>query len=381
MAKSLLIIFGGTTQSEEQKIFTPEELSKAAVDVLQINLLTTNSNIIFKTFSTKSNNNQYLEPLDQTWLEANPSGILRDLEAKIKLKNSNKSKELLYKLKCLGDAIEETNWSSKNYTKNSDARGMTEKTFNNFSQASQELILSFLNYVKQVNTYENIFILAHSRGCSLAINTLSKFNLDHEILIEKLKRVVLLDPVAKNVNYADETIIPKNAETIKKLSSQEKEIHIIVKSELANYNYESFADRLVGTRRGRHINCKRSKFPDMRNVYVHIAHMAHEGMLTDQFRGNNDSGFKHYYKIIDQGKWEKIYSNDKEVDLMKIKKSPALQAYIKGEKSASEITPEKEDVFDEFFTQFKIAKLTGSLKDRRRAFIHCLAKKIELGIV
>lgn len=369
MAKNLLIVFGGTTQSEPQTIFTNTELSNASVDVLQINLLTTNSNIAFTT----SNN----EKLNRKWLQAEPSGFSRKLKAKIELKNlDGDANNFLSKLDDMGKVIEEINWSHNNYTENSDARGMTEKAFNDFSQASQGLILSFLSYFKKINyEYKNVLILAHSRGCSLAINTLSKFNQGNElndVLIPKLKRVVLLDPVGKNVNSTDKTIIPKNSETIKELSEIEKEIHIIVKSESSKYDYESYADRLVGTERGGRINSNIHKSPDMRNVYVHIAHMAHEGMLEDKFK----KGFAHYKKIIDEGAWKTIYSNEKDVNINLMKESPALKFYIEGHKSASEINPEPNDVFYEFFTQFQIKAITGSLKDRRRAFVHCVAKKI-----
>lgn len=371
MAKNLLIVFGGTTQSEPQKIFTDAELSNASVDVLHINLLTINSNIAFTT----SNN----ENLNGKWLEAKPSHWLekRKLKAKIELKDlDDNSSHFRSKLNEMGKVIEEINWSHSNYSENSDARGMTEKAFNNFSQASQGLILNFLSYVKKINyDYENVFIIAHSRGCSLAINTLSKFNQADElnnVLISKLKRIVLLDPVGKNVNNTDDTIIPKNAETIKELSEKGKEIHIVVKSESTKNDYESYADRLAGTERRGRINSNIHKSPDMRNIYIHIAHMAHEGMLEEKFK----KGFAHYKKIIDEGAWKTIYSNEKEVDINLIKKSPALKAYIEGHKSASEINPDTDDVFHELFTQFQIKAITGSLKDRRRAFVHCLAKKI-----
>ncbi|WP_353932955.1 alpha/beta hydrolase [Okeanomitos corallinicola TIOX110] len=369
MTKNLLVVFGGTTQSNPQKIFTDAELSSNSVDVLQINLLTINSNITFTT-----NNNEHL---NKKWLEAEPSGLLRKLKVTIKLKDlDDNANDFLSKLDEMGKVIEKINWSHSNYTENSDARGMTVEAFNDFSQASQGLILKFLIYLKKINyEYENVFILAHSRGCSLAINALSKFDQGDEldnVLISKIKRVVLLDPVGKNVNNTDETIIPKNAETIKYLSEIGKEIHIVVKSESTNYDYESYADILVGTKQGGHIDSNIHNSPDMRNVYVHIAHMAHEGMLAEKFR----HCFSHYNKIIDTGAWKIIYSNEKEVDINLMKESPALKAYIKGDKSASEIDPEPEDVFYEFFNQFQIKSITGSLKDRRRAFVHCVAKKI-----
>lgn len=354
MANNLLILFGGTTQYEKQEIFNPKELYDNSMDILQINLLSTESNVLF---ANPSLNDMRWE----TWLQANPSGLMRHLKADIK---NDAPVAVRSALKILKTTIEKIDWSAMNYSANSDARGMNVEAFKKFSYASIQVIQSLLSHASH---YQNIFFLAHSRGCSIALRVAGA--LDNSYL-EKIKRVVLLDPVAKNVNDSDDEIIPNNCAVVKALSNLGKEIHLISKSEQSNFDYESFVDQLVGTKWGGRINTGDTSL-NMNNICVHLASMVHEGMLGKKFRDN----FGAYLRIIKSDDWTNSYANDKKVDLQRMKQSAALQSYISGAKSASEIEFKEGDPFFEFYNQFEV-KFTGSLKDRRRAFVHCIATKV-----
>ncbi|NES78284.1 MULTISPECIES: hypothetical protein [unclassified Okeania] len=377
MANNLLIVFGGTTQSEPQTIFSCQDLSTASVDVLQINLLTIEPNVSFISINNNNKDTYFLSQLDGNWLEGTPTGTLRNLQVKLLLQENDV-------LKALKTTIEKVNWSHANYTNDSDAKGMQKETFDSFSQVSQQLIVDFLEWTNnQGNDYQNVFILAHSRGCALAIQSLSKSNvteLSDNLLTQKLKRIVLLDPVSKNAGKSlswfsneegvDEKIITANAKIVELLSKKNKEIHIIVKSVKKTMNYECYADRLVGTKRG---GCYTTFSPiDMKNVYVHIAAMAHEGMLGKRFRDN----FKNYRKIIDNN-WNEIFWNDKKVDFTQMRNSDALKTYKNGEKSVSTIVKEVSSSTNDYFQNFNAFSNEKALLDRQRAFVHCLAQKVQ----
>ncbi|NES73185.1 MAG: hypothetical protein F6K24_52350, partial [Okeania sp. SIO2D1] len=319
--------------------------------------------------------------LDGNWLEGTPTGTLRNLQVKLLLQENDV-------LKALKTKIEKVNWSHANYTKDSDARGMQKETFYSFSQVSQQLIVDFLEWTKkQGNDYKNVFILAHSRGCALAIQSLSKSNvteLSDNLLTQKLKRIVLLDPVSKNADNnlswfsskesVDEKIITANAKIVELLSKKNKEIHIIVKSVKKTINYKCYADRLVGTKQGYLINNPDSPDPKMENVYVHIAAMAHEGMLGKDFRNN----FKNYRKIISNDNWNEIFWNDKIVDLTKMKNSDALTQYRDSKKSVSKIVKEVSSSTNDYFKNFNAFSNNEALLDRQRAFVHCVGKKVDM---
>ncbi|MEM1170521.1 MAG: hypothetical protein AAGJ08_15930 [Cyanobacteria bacterium P01_H01_bin.35] len=385
MANNLLIVFGGTTQSEPQTVFTYQDLSTASVDVLQINLLTIEPNVSF--ISTNNQNNQELSKLDGNWLQGTPTGDKRSLE--VKLRSSLENNDVLKELKT---TIEKVNWSHANYTKDSDARGMQKETFYSFSEVSQQLIVDFLEWTKkQGNDYKNVFILAHSRGCALAIQSLSKLSeskLSDDLLTEKLKRIVLLDPVSKNADKnlalirnwfsneegVDEEIITANANIVELLSKKNKEIHIIVKSKIKKVNYECYADRLVGTKRGSLIKDSNSPSPEISNVYVHIADMAHEGMLGKDLRDH----FKYYNNIISNDNWNEIFWNDKIVNLGQMKNSDALTQYRNSKKSVSKIVKEASSSTNDYFNNFNAFSNKEALLDRQRAFVHCLGKKVDM---
>ncbi len=385
MSDNLLIVFGGTTQSEFQEVFTPTELKELSTDVLQFNLLTVESNVMF--YRPK-----YDQPLKLVWAEIGSSvwtwedGIkVRPLIYKV---NENlKSygyQNIRREIEEVGKAIEKVNWSHKNYSENSDARGMTLQACHLFSSTSKGLILSFLDKIGQ--NYKNIFIMAHSRGCSLAIDVLrnsqnSNSNIDNNALTDKLKRIVLLDPVDKNVGFS-ESIIKENVEVINNLSHDPRniEIHFVAKTkdsqfwELFDTNYESFVDRLVGTQSGKKVSNEHRlsgdnpDIPDMKNIYVHLAHMVHEGMLENKLREN----FRKYQTIISGNNWTEMYSNDESINISDLKSSEALNKYIEGKESANNINPKNEDPIHDLFHTFP----KEVLDDRRRAFIHCLASKV-----
>ena len=383
MSDNLLIVFGGTTQSELQDVFTPTELEQDSTDILQFNLLTVESNV---TLCLKNHSYQ-----SQELIKAEPGSILqlRALESEV-----NQEALEIYgyqgiqpELEAIGNAIEKVNWSATNYSENSDARGMTQEACHLFSSTSQALILSFLEKIGQ--NYKNIFIMAHSRGCSLAINTLcdiqnSNFNISNNALTDKLKRIVLLDPVAKNVGFND-FIIEDNVKIINNLSRYPRniEIHFVVKTQSSNYDYQSFVDRLVGTKLGTKVNKEasldkhnlsghNSNIPNLKNIYVHLAHMVHEGMLGNDLTKH----FKKYKKIISGDDWTEMYSNNQLIEINHLINSDALNRYIDGKESANNINPEEGDGIHDLFYSFQIGDIKSTLKDRRRAFIHCLAGKV-----
>ncbi|NEO52227.1 MAG: hypothetical protein F6K54_03495 [Okeania sp. SIO3B5] len=398
MANNLLIVFGGTTESDvvfpvidtqdkslkSSGLFTQDELDLVKVDVLQFNLLTSEPNINFF-----ANKNSYFDNSCQRLTNKSNSWFKRDL-IMTKKEFDFQDKTVLEKLDDLLKTIEDINWSSLNYSENSDGRGMTVEAFNNFSEMSRELIVSFLEYLEnKKNNYDKVFMLAHSRGCALALQLLSDrsvntqddtqlIQLADNLLTKKLKRIVLLDPVSKNATNtfswstdANNVVSPANAKIVKLLSTikdENKEIHIISKAKSAKIiNYESYADRLVGTKQANKNNSSDS--PNMSNVYVDIADMVHEGMLSgDLYKKGN---FTEYTKIISDSPWNTTYVGDQDVDLEEMKKSKALKEYIEGNKSANELTPGDGDPLKDFYEKIE-------QKDRRRAFVHCLARKVQL---
>ncbi|MDJ1171100.1 hypothetical protein PMG71_16850 [Roseofilum sp. BLCC_M154] len=315
MANNLLIVFGGTTENtvvfpsndsglKSSRLFTKDELDSNHVDVLQINLLTINPSVSF--FANKDSS---LGDLNGAWLTAEPKGISRALKSSLTGKYSDPS------LQSIAKFIEKANWSHANYTENSDARGMTVTVFNQFSRSSKDLIDNFLN--NSGKDYDSVLMLAHSRGCGLTLQSLSQndvnstsdindIQLSSDVLTGKLKRVVLLDPVSKNANNANEVIPPANAQVVAKLSQTDKEIHIVSKakstSKVVSTDYDSYVDVLVGAKES-------NDRLDFSNIYVHIADMVHEGMLSEELRGN----FKKYLNIIMDKPWTQTYFNDQEV--------------------------------------------------------------------
>lgn len=376
MSDNLLIVFGGTKQSKFQEVFTPTKLKELSTDVLQFNLLTVESNVMFYRLK----DDKCLELVEAETTSSDDQHLTYKVNKNLDI---HSSQDIRHEIEEVGKAIEEVNWSHYTYSDNSDGKGMTQDACHLFSSTSKALILSFLKKIGQ--NYKKIFIMAHSRGCSLAIDILrnsqtSNFNIDDNVLTDKLKRIVLLDPVAKNVGFS-ESIIKENVKVINKLSHDPRniEIHFVAKTEDSQWlffdtNYKSFVDRLVGTQSGEKVSNEHRlsgdnpDIPDMRNIYLHLAHMTHEGMLEKKLREN----FRKYQTIISGDDWTEMYSNDKSINISELKTSEALKKYIEGKESANNINPENGDpIYDLFHTFPKEV-----LDDRRRAFIHCLASKV-----
>lgn len=380
MSDNLLIVFGGTTQSEPQTIFNNDELKNQSVDVLQFNFITTESRVIVYRLQDQSYQRVDL-------LTAEPGSILelRALKAKINDNLAGYGYEALRgDLEQIKRVIEDINWSSKNYSKNSDARGMTLEACNSFASASKSFITSFLSTVG--SGYKNIFLLAHSRGCNLVISALARncgqqdYKVDDNMLAGKLKRLVLLDPVSMNVDNDGEKIVNANSETIKDLSRYKNsgvEIHCVVKTEMSGFDYDSYVDRLVGTKMGQKADVQELSYqnlnaPNLQSIFVSLAHMKHEGMMEEQLR----AGFKKYFEIISPENWREMYANDELIAIDSLKTSAALNRYISGEQSASNIAPQENDSVYRFFKTFEVNAVKSTLKDRRRAFVHCAAAKV-----
>ncbi|MBS0015773.1 MAG: hypothetical protein KFF72_05315 [Arthrospira sp. SH-MAG29] len=333
MTNYLLIVFGGTTEDQvvfetkdsandsqnfpnltSSNLFSKEDLDSNNVDVLQINLLTINPSLSFR-----ANKNSSLKNLNGVWLTAKPQVGSRYLKSEY----PHKADLLKYlePLGKLGQSIDSANWSEKNYTEASTARGMTVKVFNDFAGRSKDLITEFLN--SQGQKYDSVFMLAHSRGCGLALQSLSQndvnsksdidmLQLSDNVLTHKLQRVVLLDPVSKNATdkygfgtNANKIIPPANAKIVAELSNKDKEIHIVSKSKSTVHDYDSYVDILVGEQGDRNYEL------NFRNVYVHIADMAHEGMLSSKLHDH----FTEYLNIIKNQPWQTTYFNKEEVSL------------------------------------------------------------------
>ena len=173
MSDNLLIVFGGTTQSKFQEVFTPTELKELSTDVLQFNLLTVESNVMF--YRLKDDKCLKLVEAETTSSE--------DHHLTYKVNKNLESygyQKIRHEIEEVGKVIKKVNWSHYTYSDNSDAKGMTLKACHLFSSTSQALILSFLD--KIAHNYKKIFIMAHSRGCSLAIDVMcnsqnSNFNI------------------------------------------------------------------------------------------------------------------------------------------------------------------------------------------------------------
>lgn len=378
MANNLLIVFGGTTENtvvfesndsnlKSSGLFLNDELDSNHVDVLQINVLTTDPSISFYSHKPSP-----FHGLNGVWVSKKETIVFEE--------------HMRQALRDINDVIKKVDWGSL-YSQGSDGRGMTVEQFNDFSRTSKSLILNFLQEGKE---YSNILMLAHSRGCALALQSLSlndvnsksdinNIELSSDVLTGKLKRVVLLDPVSKNASSgwfwsknANKIIPPANAKIVEKLSQKiNKEIHIVSKAKSSSINYDSYVDHLVGTKKGNK-GCGSSSYPDinMQNIWVHIADMAHEKMLSNQLRskilpcqydkltGDNN---QEYLKIIQSSEWRPDYYPN-------IKASQALQKYLTKNNSANELKPKDGDPLKGIFNKIEC-------KDRRRAFVHCLANK------
>jgi len=311
MANNLLIVFGGTTENtvvfpsndsglKSSRLFSNQELEANNVDVLQINVLTTDPSISFYAHQSSP-----FRRLNGVWVSKKEKSIFLE-------------EHMIQALRDIGDVIKKVDWGSL-YRQGSSARGMNVEQFNDFSRTSKSLILNFLKGREE--NYSSIFMLAHSRGCALALQSLSKddvnkkseigqVKLEKNVLMNKLKRIVLLDPVSKNASSgwfwstnANAIIPPANAKIVAELSQTDKEIHIVSKAKSASIDYDSYVDVLVGAKGSNDDGLNFS------NIYVHIADMVHEGMLSEELRGN----FKKYLNIIMDKPWTQTYFNDQEV--------------------------------------------------------------------
>ncbi|MGB1252178.1 MAG: hypothetical protein ACPG8W_16280 [Candidatus Promineifilaceae bacterium] len=339
MSKNLLVVFGGTTQTGPQEVFSMSALSSRSTDSLQFNFATSSPNVRFN---------------NRDWLIGEPSGFFRNISVDIKSDAPTQPPALKKGLDRIKDIMEDVNWSSKNYTENSDARGMTVEAWRNFSQAAGTVLQHFLEANR--STYQTVFVLAHSRGCAFSIAATEAIK-DMGVV----KRLVLLDPVGKNVGFST-TIIDSNVQSVQKLKSK-MEVHIITKSESATYNYECYADQLVGIKPESHYADQR--FSNLENVYVHAAKGLHEGML-----GADLSNRFHAVKnIISASSWTQTCFQDGFVDMGKLKTSGSLQKYRQNASKAQDY----DQVAGDQLTAY--AKLIRRV-DRRAAFTHCLAHRV-----
>lgn len=240
---------------------------------------------------------------------------------------------------------------------NNSSEGMTSDASLKFSKTAAAIAVA---YHKQWAWYDRYFVLAHGRGCLLAINALSGLPAE---AVRKLKRIVLLDPVAMN-RYAP-NLDDQAVQTLHQFVEQHPkvEIHLILPSKATLAGLSTFADKLVGIHKRQTFD-QRTKF-DLTNWYVHVATMSHYRMLEGEFQ----SAFGQYKEIVSADAWTTLCFGMKTITLSKLKESSALQAYHNNKTTIDALTVESGDPLYPYWSQLEIA-------DRRRAFVHALTCKI-----
>jgi len=337
-SKNLLVVIGGTQEgsaklSKFQSVFSPKELVKKDVDVLQMNFLTAQPGIRFFSASEKKEEAKNLGSFFY------PNGSLRDLtydlygsvgEAdEIQGLNEDQNGTISANILEVKDYLSKLEWQDDKkglfggyvfQKSGTSARGMTEEVYKTLSRAC----LAITNAVVKVGSYHNIYVMGHSRGASVATFLAKELMGLHYANL--LKRIVLLDPVAKNVGQeGDEAVIRNGNEAIEEASDKGIETHIILKTQKAKMNYESYAPELLGSTpvnykkvQGLHDNLSGSK------VHVHTAYMVHGYMLQglgaratiegakmkDRFF---NEGFPHYMNILSE-EWSEPYSGFGKID-------------------------------------------------------------------
>ncbi|NEO75517.1 hypothetical protein [Moorena sp. SIO4G3] len=286
----LLIVFGGTDEHEYQTIFPSDQVSE--VDILQFNFVNWYPNIW-------CNQNRYL------WRE--------HVYTNWEYGSSIKAKAILDSLKWAANKLwDDFTWFNVN------PAGLSAKDVRGLTDISQTIIEACIKNWDNpsFDQYEDIFVVAHSRGCLLGISNLPGL---HQKFGNKLKRVVLLDPVCMRVG--GDNPLSENVKTFHQMvnSVDTMEYHIVIRTK-KDYPFASYAGELVG------INSTdpllgleyHRKFSDtenirMKNVYIQVADMGHSGMLTDKFQ----AGFPHYMNIISQAAWNTVCVGNDEMPVTK----------------------------------------------------------------
>lgn len=368
MANNLLVVFGGTSQDTRQAIYNTEDLRSKQTDVLQFNLLTTEPSVELQKSSGDSV--KFVEGAPDASRSPirfctgrfgikYPCGFtgIRPIGASVVNREQFPGSDTS-SLDRLKDRMESVNWSSKlsPASENSEVRGMNGNGYD-FGLDATAVIRDFL--AGSGNNYDNIFIMGHSRGHALALRAADPNNLGPSGS-EKLKRVVLLDPVNKNVGSTDrDTIIPESQRIIKNLTTNNKEVHFVVAKKLDGIQNTFNSD--IGAYVGSGINLSRESLtpildgnplqaisqirqgisqavdtvtdginspnnPTIQNTYVHFAGTNHTMLEAGgNFRGN----FPSYLELIspkwdDGTKFANLAAETFSAD------GPAMQAYIDG---------------------------------------------------
>ncbi len=299
----LLIVFGGTEEDVYQTIFPSDQVSE--VDILQFNFVNKYPNIW-------CDQNRYL------WLQ----NAFSDWE----YGSSIGAKAIMDSLKWAANKLwDDFTWTGVSWAGLSatDVRGLTE--------ISQTIIEACIKNWDNppFSDYEEVFVVAHSRGCLLGISNLPGL---YQKLGNKLKRVVLLDPVCMRVGGDDP--LGENVKTFHQMvnSVDTMEYHIVIRTK-NDYPFASYAGELVGINSTGNLGLAyHRKFADtekidMKNVYIQVADMGHSGMLTDKFR----VGFPHYLNIISQAAWNTVCVGKDEMPVAKpTDQSLQVKNYLNG---------------------------------------------------
>ena len=369
---NLLIVFGGTREEDYQGIFDSKDLDNTKV--LQFNFCTEKSNIIVDGLK---------------WMERGYQKFWSDSDPKIS--DNKDAQKIKTSLNSAGRTLSDVNWGSKsNPNTSGTSTGLIYKDYKPYLQAINNVLEEYHSKIEE--NYEQVMVLAHSRGCLLAIGTLGTVQ---SLYGNKLKRMVLLDPVSVSdppfvSGYPTlDANIQAFQDMVKKTTNLE--YHIIVRSKNDKFNdllpdifsYYSYApDLLLGLKgtgtlgNSYHYRYNETIAVNMDDVYVHIAEMGHEGMLTKKLR----TGFGAYMNIISTEPWRTMYSGGDEIDTAGIiSNSSSLQHYVESHSDiyADEINPPANDVSLYPYYKLIMEQEDGANIQRPRfiAFLQCLASR------
>lgn len=369
MARNLLIMFGGTEEggddsiSKFQSVFSASQLDAKATDVLQFNLLSNNPEVGFRAAGTGPNTSY--------WIDSGPPVLNLNI---VTATGEAQQPLLIPEIQALAQTLRDVNWSSSMSlsaaTANSSARGMTLDVHQRFADRAKDLVFKYLD--KETTPYDNIYVTGHSRGTAIAARFAGHFSGNAE-MNTALKRLILQDPVSKNVN--DEPIISDAASAVRNLTQANKEVHIISRGRDSNVGvfgggslreYETYGSELMGSYffyygGGDRLddgspNVKIFDYPlndasrrngiNLKNVYWHLADMQHGYMMqanapaSDKDKNGNPyrgfhQGFGAYERIIDSNPWTEPIWNNTVINLDEIYRSPHLQRYLRNEGPAA----------------------------------------------
>lgn len=355
--KSLLLVIGGTTQSDIETIFTRQELENSKFDVLQFNLITAlqkyglkkyldaeDPNICF--FNPEISINDKTQNAEEGYISSLDSFIC-SLRATNKVSRQKQflceeywetnddnlkesgalsNEELIDISKTLARYLNLKSTKENFFEAMSILKGMSVLQFRSFAKIIADFFEKFEDKLNK--SYSNLVVLAHSRGCCIAsLATMAIFNLlEKRSSTERtmsIKRLVLLDPVGCNLLDIRNDISRTFAKSLRYLTQKARktEIHFILKAlpspniPWANYPVHDILNFFSSSKHDTKspkpmwpsvdniLNQNQERNIQFENVFVHTSDSAHEGMLQFEFR----TAFPEYCKILSMKKWDTMY--------------------------------------------------------------------------